>query len=85
MAFQRGNLKPAHTGYRYQDIATAYYLIGAIIGRCDSVTVDKKQVEDDRLDDLEVSVTGLVYRKQIKSKIQNDFIEGYPSADRKTT
>jgi len=69
MASQRGNLKPAHTGYRYQDIATAYYLIGAIIGRCDSVTVDKKQVEDDRLDDLEVSVDGLVYRKQIKSSL----------------
>jgi len=64
---QRGNLKPAHTGYRYQDIATAYYMIGALIGRCDSVTVDKKQVEDDRLDDLEISISGCVYRKQIKS------------------
>jgi len=64
---QRGNLKPAHTGYRYQDIATAYYLIGALIGRCDSVTVDKKQVEDDRLDDLEISISGCIYRKQIKS------------------
>jgi len=64
---QRGNLKPAHTGYRYQDIATAYYLIGALIGRCDSVTVDKKQVEDDRLDDLEISISGYIYRKQIKS------------------
>lgn len=69
MIKNKGNLKPAHTGYRYQDIATAYYLIEAVLGKCDSVTVDKKQVEDDRLDDLEVTVLGKVYRKQIKSSI----------------
>ncbi|MGC3836112.1 hypothetical protein ACPSKX_18725 [Moritella viscosa] len=69
MVKNKGNLKPAHTGYRYQDIATAYYLIKAIIGKCDSVTVDKKQVEDDRLDDLEIIISGRVYRKQIKSSL----------------
>lgn len=63
----KGNLKPAHAGYRYQDIATAYFLIKSTLGKCDSVTVDKKQVEDDRLDDLEVVVSGNVFRKQIKS------------------
>ncbi|WP_413662104.1 hypothetical protein ACG1BZ_12565 [Microbulbifer sp. CNSA002] len=68
---QRGNLKPAHAGYRYQDIATAYYLVSSLIGRCDRVTVDKKQVEDDRLDDLEVSVSGRNFRRQIKTSPDN--------------
>ncbi|GAB1043068.1 MAG: hypothetical protein SPiBPW_14350 [Shewanella algae] len=67
MIKNKGNLKPAHSGYRYQDIATAHFLIQSILGKCGSVTVDKKQVEDDRLDDLEVTISDKVFRKQIKS------------------
>ena len=37
-----GNLKPAHAGYRYQDIITAYFFVLGIIDKFDSVTVDKK-------------------------------------------
>ena len=67
MVFKEMNLKPAHSGYYYQDIVTAYFLISTLIGRWDSVTVDKKQVEDDRIDDLEASISGRIHRIQIKS------------------
>ena len=49
-----GNLKPAHAGYRYQDIITAYFFVLGIIEKFDSVTVDKKQLDDDRFDDLQI-------------------------------
>src|SRR5690349_19843201 len=63
----RGNLQPAHRGYRYQDIATAYVLVRSLVERFDSVTVDRKQVEDDRIDDLEVAEHGHLVRRQFKS------------------
>src|SRR5438128_931239 len=63
----RGNLQPAHRGYRYQDIATAYVLVRSLIERFDRVLVDRKQVADDRIDDLEIAARGVVVRRQFKS------------------
>ncbi len=62
-----GNLQPAHRGYRYQDIATAYVLVRSLVERFDRVVVDRKQVADDRIDDLEIAARGLVVRLQFKS------------------
>lgn len=62
-----GNLKPAHAGYRYQDIITAYFFVLGIIEKFDSVTVDKKQLDDDRFDDLQIiKKDGFKTRIQIK-------------------
>jgi len=63
----RGNLKPAHSGYRYQDIATAYMLARSVSERHKYVLVDKKQVDDDCIDDLEVcDAGGRRIRRQFK-------------------
>lgn len=67
MTARRGNLQPAHRGYRYQDIATAYVLVRSIVDRYDEVIVDRKQVPDDRIDDLEVRMGGRRIRRQFKS------------------
>lgn len=61
-----GNLKPAHQGYIYQDLVTAYILAESLIHRFSSVTVDRKIVEDDRIDDLEVVYAGRRVRYQVK-------------------
>ncbi|ODT04201.1 MAG: hypothetical protein ABS52_05990 [Gemmatimonadetes bacterium SCN 70-22] len=67
MSLRRGNLQPAHRGYWYQDIATAYMLVRAMVERYDAVIVDRKVVDDDRLDDLEVRAAGRRVRRQFKS------------------
>ena len=67
MASKRGDLKPAHRGYHYQDIATAYMLIRALIENYDEVIIDRKLVDDDRFDDLEVKIAGKRVRRQFKS------------------
>lgn len=67
MSARRGNLQPAHRGYRYQDIATAYVLTRGVVERYDEVIVDRKQVDDDRIDDLEVRAGGRRVRRQFKS------------------
>ena len=69
MSRKSGNLKPAHQGYRYQDILSAYFLILSLVERYDSVVIDEKQVEDDRFDDIELTIAGSRIRRQIKSSI----------------
>lgn len=59
------NLKPAHAGYRYQDIITAYFFVLSIIEKFESITVDQKQLEDDRFDDLQI-----IKKDGFKTKIQ---------------
>lgn len=67
MSSRRGNLQPAHSGYRYQDIATAYMLVRTIVQRYSNVVVDRKIVDNDRIDDLEVVFEGKRVRRQFKS------------------
>lgn len=62
-----GSLKPAHKGYRYQDISAAYFLVRSIVEGYESVTIDRKQVDDDRVDDLEIKILGQRIRRQFKS------------------
>lgn len=62
-----GNLQPAHHGYRYQDIITAYMLTRGISERYQHLTVDRKHVADDKLDDLEIVAAGRCVRRQFKS------------------
>jgi hypothetical protein len=66
MRQRRGNLQPAHRGYRYQDIATAYVLTRSMVERYDTVIVDRKQFADDLFDDLEVRASGRRVRRQFK-------------------
>ena len=69
MSPRGGNLKPAHRGYRYQDILTAYVLARSLVDEYEAVVVDRKQVEDDRIDDLEIRDGGSRTRRQIKSSV----------------
>lgn len=62
-----GGLSAAHRGYAYQDLAAAYLLVRALIDRFDSVVVDRKVVDDDRFDDIEVTAAGFRTRRQLKS------------------
>ena len=67
-----GSLKPAHKGYRYQDISTAYFLIKLLIGYCDRVVVDKKQFTGDKFDDLTVFIGPKKIRRQFKHSSNDD-------------
>ena len=60
-------LKAAHKGYQYQDLLTAYVLAETLARRYDSITIDKKLVNDDRFDDLEIIWKERRVRRQIKS------------------
>lgn len=59
-----GSLSAAHRGYAYQDLVTAYLLVRALVHQHEAVTVDRKTVEDDRFDDLEVTANGTRIRRQ---------------------
>lgn len=81
MARRTNNLTPAHEGYRYQDLVTAYAFVESLVHRYDAVIVDKKVVEDDRFDDLEIVINQRRTRRQFKSSRkttrrleENDFI-----------
>ncbi|MBL9192879.1 MAG: hypothetical protein JNJ82_11045 [Opitutaceae bacterium] len=49
------SLAPAHKGYLYQDIATAYFLAVSLVEPVRSTTIDAKFNPDDRFDDLLVT------------------------------
>tara|TARA_R110001583_G_scaffold192551_1_gene359177 strand:+ start:2986 stop:9072 length:6087 start_codon:yes stop_codon:yes gene_type:complete len=59
-------LRPAHKGYIYQDLLTAYALARAVVDRPDCVIVDVKKSDPDVFDDLEVVSGGIRIRRQIK-------------------
>lgn len=61
-----GSLSAAHRGYAYQDLVTAYLLVRALVHQHEAVIVDRKTVEDDRFDDLEVTANGTRIRRQLK-------------------
>ncbi|WP_338474838.1 hypothetical protein [Pseudomonas khavaziana] len=67
-----GSLSAAHRGYAYQDLVTAYLLVRALVHQHEAVTVDRKTVEDDRFDDLEVTANGTRIRRQLKSSLNPD-------------
>lgn len=59
-------LQPAHKGYQYQDLLTAFVLSESLVQRYEKVTVNSKQAPDDRFDDLERTLDGTTRRTQIK-------------------
>lgn len=62
------SLGPAHRGYNYQDLVTAYHFASALARKYDVVTVDHKETgADDRFDDISVRSGSRLTRKQIKS------------------
>jgi hypothetical protein len=66
-ASRGGALAAAHRGYAYQDLVAAYLLVRALVERFESVVVDRKAVDDDRFDDVEVAASGARIRRQLKS------------------
>lgn len=66
-ALRGGALAAAHRGYAYQDLVAAYLLVRALVERFESVVVDRKAVDDDRFDDIEVTASGARIRRQLKS------------------
>ncbi|TVT73162.1 MAG: ATP-binding protein [Denitromonas halophila] len=62
-----GALSAAHRGYAYQDLVAAYLLVRALVERFEFVVVDRKTVDDDRFDDIEVATSGTRIRRQLKS------------------
>lgn len=67
-AAPRGSpLSAAHRGYAYQDLVTAYLLVRSLVERFEAVVVDRKVVDDDRFDDIEVTAAGTRIRRQLKS------------------
>lgn len=63
-------LRGAHAGYSYQDLMCAGRLVDLVLGTVAEVTIDRKLVTDDRLDDLTaVWVNGLAERVQFKHSV----------------
>lgn len=62
-------LGAAHRGYMYQDLVAAFLLVRALVERFESVVVDRKAVDDDRFDDIEVTAAGSRIRRQVKSSV----------------
>lgn len=66
-ALKSGQLSAAHRGYAYQDLVAAYLLVRSLVERFEEVVVDRKVVDDDRFDDIEVTAAGVRIRRQVKS------------------
>lgn len=61
------SLGPAHRGYQYQDLLTAYHFAWCLTHDIKSITVDRKLYANDRFDDLTFQLNGFTFRRQIKS------------------
>ncbi|WP_459212759.1 AAA family ATPase [Aquimarina rhabdastrellae] len=60
-------LNTAHEGYEYQDLLTAFFVLEELLNENDSVfTIDSKEHSDDKFDDLTISNSNGVFKKQIK-------------------
>lgn len=59
-------LRPAHRGYRYQDILVALHLAHAIVDNPSRILIDKKLFDRDDFDDYTVEGTSSSARIQIK-------------------
>lgn len=60
-------LASAHEGYEYQDLLTCYFILNEILGEKSSVfVIDRKQYEEDTVDDLLIKNESQQYKKQIK-------------------
>jgi len=62
------SLNNAHEGYAYQDLLSAYFILDELIkgNKNSSFTIDKKNIDNDRFDDLVITNGSHIQRKQIK-------------------
>lgn len=60
-------LGPAHRGYVYQDVATAYFLAEGIVSGAECTVVDRKEYAGDLFDDLTIEKDKRRIRRQFKS------------------
>lgn len=60
-------LTPAHQGYRYQDIFTAFFMMRCLTERYGSIAADKKRFSGDIFDDIHIQHTDRYSHYQIKS------------------
>lgn len=59
-------LQPAHRGYNYQDLVTAYLLVLGLLGERPTITIDRKTSGNDRFDDISLRSEQRFIRRQIK-------------------
>jgi len=60
-------LNTAHEGYEYQDLLTAYFILGWILEDEESTFyIDKKEFDSDRFDDLTIKNNKGLFKRQIK-------------------
>lgn len=66
-------LNNAHEGYDYQDLITSYFILKEILSGnlSSSFSVDRKNIHDDRFDDLVIITKKNIQRKQIKYSNEN--------------
>ncbi|MBF6984592.1 P-loop domain-containing protein [Pasteurella multocida] len=62
------SLNHAHEGYEYQDLIASYFILKEVLlGNLDSkFSIDKKNIENDRFDDIVIKNSKEIQRKQIK-------------------
>ena len=60
-------LSNAHEGYEYQDLLTCYFILQEILNENNSeFVIDRKEFEDDKIDDLTIFQENKKFKKQIK-------------------
>ncbi|MCO6360633.1 NACHT domain-containing protein [Roseivirga pacifica] len=70
------SLNEAHKGYDYQDLLCSYFILKEILQESESVfSIDKKEYETDRLDDLTIYNSQSVVKRQIKYSDTNKRLE----------
>lgn len=62
------SLSNAHEGYAYQDLLTSYFILKEILegNKASLFSIDKKNIHNDRFDDLVIKNGSNIQRKQIK-------------------
>lgn len=60
-------LSTAHMGYEYQDLLSAFFIINELIeGEDAEFLIDRKEVENDKFDDLTIKSKNRIVKRQIK-------------------
>ncbi|MBB6110289.1 hypothetical protein SAMN05421821_10696 [Mucilaginibacter lappiensis] len=61
------SLARAHEGYEYQDLLSAYFILNELLSESNSrFTIDTKEFDEDRIDDLTISTATAVKKIQVK-------------------
>ena len=61
------SLKSAHEGYEYQDLLTSFFILKEILNENNSTfKIDTKEYPEDKIDDLTITNSFGVFKKQIK-------------------